>query len=239
MPGKTYRRTLILLSGGVGARIGGNTPKQYLAVGGRSILEHTLYRMKCWNEMDSLVIVADTSWQDYAKDVVEKVFADSGVSFLGFALPGENRQLSILNAITLLRDQMAEDAYVLIHDAVRPEVSEELIGKITSAMETGDGVMPYLPMKDTIYLKSEGDEIESNLNRDRLVAGQTPEAFDYHKYLKANESLSREEILAVRGSTEPAVSAGMKMVLVPGEESNYKITTKEDFERFRKSKEGK
>lgn len=246
-----YRKTCILLSGGVGARLGASTPKQYIEVNGKSILEYTLNAVKAWKTMDSLIIVADKQWWVYIEDMVRRVFLDKiketdayiqlseNFEFLGFAEPGKNRQLSIYNALLAIKDYMGKDAVVMIHDGVRPCLSAELIDRCDDAMNhrnmvqgCSDGVMPYLEVKDTVYVKDADGNISGMLDRGSLAAGQTPEFFDYGKYLKANEDLSEEEMLLIHGSTEPAVKAGMKIALVPGDEGNFKITTPEDLERF-------
>ena len=252
-----YRKTCILLSGGVGARLGASTPKQYIEVHGQPILEYTLNAIKAWKAMDSLIIVADRHWWESIDDIVRRVFSEElselGIKsrscesfrFLGFAEPGQNRQLSIYNALRALEDYMDKDAIIMIHDGVRPCLSAELIDRCDNAMNhcnsakgCNDGVMPYLEVKDTVYVKDTDGNISGMLDRGSLAAGQTPEFFDYWKYLKANEDLSEDEMMLIHGSTEPAVKAGMKITMVPGEESNFKITTPEDLERFKQIVEG-
>ncbi len=92
--------------------------------------------------------------------------------------------------------------------------------------------MPVLKMKDTVYYSADGTRIDSLLERDKILAGQAPEAFAFGLYFKANECLAKEEMLAVCGSSEPAVKAGIPVALVDGEEENFKITTAEDLRRF-------
>ena len=239
---KMHSRTCIILSGGVGVRLGASTPKQYIEVNRKSILEYTLNAIMTWESMDSLIIVADKAWHEYVRDIVYKVLGSKdsinfqNISFLGFAEPGKNRQLSIYNALKMVKDYMSTDARVMIHDGVRPCLSSELIERCNATFENSldvDGVMPYLEVKDTVYLKNSEGNISGMLDRSSLVAGQTPEFFDYWKYLKANEALSDDEMLVVHGSTEPAVKANMKIALVQGDEDNFKITTPQDLERFK------
>ena len=71
------------------------------------------------------------------------------------------------------------------------------------------------------------------LDRNCLFAGQAPEAFQLGKYYDANIQLSKEKLLTINGSTEPAVLAGLDIAFVAGEETNFKITTQEDFEQFK------
>ena len=88
-------------------------------------------------------------------------------------------------------------------------------------------------MKDTVYQSRDGKAISSLLDRNSIFAGQAPEVFLLGKYYEANRRLFPEKILEIKGSTEPAIMAGMDIVMIPGDEGNFKITTREDLERFR------
>ena len=129
--------------------------------------------------------------------------------------------------------QDIEDINVLIHDAARPLLSRELIAGCVRGVSEHDGVLPVLPMKDTVYFSEDGKIISGLLDRGEIFAGQAPECFNFKKYLAANEALLPDAIMAINGSTEPAVMAGMDVVMIPGDEKNFKITTKEDLERFK------
>jgi len=227
-----YRKTCILLSGGVGMRMNIDIPKQYIEVEGCPIIEYTLRRIISWNAMDSLIIVADKQWYDCLNGIVSRVLCNSSIIFFGYVEPGVNRQYSVINALQYIKTYEADDAVVMVHDAVRPMVSDELLSRCDGVLAGCEGVMPVLQVKDTVYRSADGIHIAGNLDRSTIFAGQTPEFFGYWKYLKANEALSEEDILKVNGSSEPAVTSGMDMRMVRGEESNYKITTIEDLERF-------
>ena len=169
----------------------------------------------------------------------------------GFSFPGETRQLSIMNGMKdikemLLREgilreagteltesgQRREKVTLLVHDAARPMVSQSLIRRCYETLAGYDGVLPALPMKDTVYLSENGIGITSLLPREQLFAGQAPELFDFEQYDRACRSFSKEQLLKFNGSTEPAVLYGLKMAAIPGDEKNFKITTKEDLRRF-------
>ena len=107
-----------------------------------------------------------------------------------------------------------------------------MISECFIAMEGHDGVLFVLPMKDTVYFSEEGKKIDSLLNRSQIFAGQAPEVFHLGRYYKANVALLPEKILSINGSTEPAILAGMDIVMISGDEGNFKITTKADLERF-------
>ena len=126
----------------------------------------------------------------------------------------------------------AEHDGVIIHDGVRPLVSEQLIGDCLAALADHDGCMPVLPMKDTIYQSSDGTKIDHLLERSTLFAGQAPEAFRLHPYAKINREASKEELSLTRGTNEIAYRHGMDVAMIPGDERNFKITTRSDLERF-------
>ena len=85
---------------------------------------------------------------------------------------------------------------------------------------------------DYVYSSMDGKTIAGLLDRSTIYAGQAPEVFLLGKYLKANQALMPEKILTINGSAEPAVMAGMDIAMIPGDEGNFKITTKADLERF-------
>lgn len=210
--------------------MGVETPKQYIKVNGRMIIDYCLHTLLTHESIDAVQIVADGMWQEAVRECVR----ENESRFRGFSSPGENRQLSILNGLEDIRNYAGDADCVLIHDAARPLVSAKQIADCLEAVRTGhDGALPVLPMKDTVYYSEDGRVVTSLLDRSRIFAGQAPEAFLLGKYVEANRFLLPERILKINGSTEPAVMAGMDIALIPGDEGNFKITTKADLERFR------
>ena len=171
-------------------------------------------------------------WRDYIRKTCFKY--DIQQKIKGFSNPGENRQLSIWNGLNDIRKYAPDDAVVVVHDAARPGLSSQLLEEGLRAIEGHDGVLPVLPMKDTIYLSKDGTHIDSLLERSRLFAGQAPEFFYLEQYYQANKNLLPEKIYRINGSTEPAILQGLDMAMIPGEERNFKITTREDLMRFQR-----
>lgn len=218
----------LVLSGGTGSRLGEDIPKQYIRVHGRMILSYCLEVLEHCDEIDGIQIVADESWHE----VIREAHCDK---LKGFSAPGVTRQGSILNGLENIRQYAEDGDIVVIHDAARPFVSEQLLSRVIEAAKQHHGAMPVLKMKDTVYYSKDGKEVMSLLDRNCIYAGQAPEAFKLGCYYEANKKLSEEEFLKINGSTEPAIMAGLDIVMVEGEEGNYKITTKEDLERFRQN----
>ena len=239
----------LILSGGTGRRMGLDTPKQYIEVGGRPIISYVLERLLLHDEIDAVQIVAEEEWRnligramDALADAAGTVESIEGVvsgaflrkKFKGFSSPGENRQLSILHGLEDIREYADDMDHVLIHDAARPLLSGEQIVDCLDAAREHDGVIPVLMMKDTVYSSEDGLTITSLLNRSQIYAGQAPEVFRLGVYYEANKRLLPDAILRINGSTEPAVMAGLDIAMIPGDEGNFKITTRTDLERFRR-----
>lgn len=220
----------LLLSGGTGTRLGSDIPKQYIEVGGRPIISYCIKRLSTHDDIDAIQIVAAPLWQEEITGWLST--ADLGKKFRGFSLPGENRQLSILHGLEDIRKYADDADGVFIHDAARPLLSAQQITECLAKLEGHDGVIPVLPMKDTVYFSADGQVITSLLERTSIFAGQAPEAFHIGTYYEANRRLLPEQILKINGSTEPAIMAGMDIAMIPGDEGNFKITTRADLERF-------
>lgn len=223
----------LILSGGIGTRLGSDIPKQYIKVNNKMIISYCLKTFFESARVDAVQIVADGRWQAEIKETMEKI--DGIGKFIGFSEPGKTRQLSIYNGLCDIRKNVPdENVFVIIHDAARPLITNKLIDECFDNVIGHDGVIPVLPMKDTVYASEDGKVITSLLDRHQIFAGQSPEVFELNKYIKANEALMPDKILTINGSTEPAVLYGMDVAMIPGDEANFKITTREDIERFEK-----
>lgn len=222
----------LILSGGTGTRLGSDIPKQYLEIGGIPIIIYSIEQLHYHSGIEAIQIVADPVWQGQIRDWLAAYGV--GGKLRGFSKPGGNRQLSILHGLEDIREYADESGYVFIHDAARPLLTEKQITDCIGSAAGHDGVLPVLPMKDTVYASTDGKKITSLLNRSEIYAGQAPEVFRLGSYYEANCRLLPEQIWQINGSAEPAVLAGQDVVMIPGDERNFKITTKEDLERFQK-----
>lgn len=224
-------KVALILSGGIGSRLASDVPKQYIEVCGKPIIAYCIETISAHEDIDAIQIVADEKWQEVLEDWVNR--ADVKGKFKGFSRPGDNRQLSIYNGLKDIETYASDTSVVMVHDAARPLLSSKMISDCFQAMEGYDGVLPVLPMKDTVYASADGKAVSALLNRSEIFAGQAPECFLLDRYLQANEMLLPDMIKKINGSTEPAIMAGMHIAMIPGDERNFKITTQSDLERFR------
>ena len=171
----------IILAGGIGARLGNAVPKQYLRVNGRMIIEYCMDIIASHEMIDGIQLVVSDEWKWDLERIIESFPSDKKNKFTGFSIPGENRQLSIYHALQDLSNIADADDCIMIHDAARPLLQAEqisaCINKLVEQDGRYDGVMPVLPMKDTVYLCENGESVSSLLNREQIFAGQAPEFF--------------------------------------------------------------
>ncbi len=221
----------IILAGGKGSRTGMKRPKQYYELEGKPMINLCLETFLTHDKIDAMQIVADDRWRSYILNHMTCLTPEAEKKFKGFSNPGENRQLSIYNALVDIKKYAKDSDIVIIHDAARPFVTKTQLSLCFDNMIGHDGVLPVLPMKDTVYL-GDGKIVTSLLDREKVYAGQTPELFLLGKYYEANLVLLPDHILLINGSSEPAILAGMDIAMVDGDEGNFKVTTEKDLEIF-------
>lgn len=224
----------ILLAGGTGTRISSDTPKQYVRAGSHMMITEALKTLLECDRIDGVCIVSEAARRTEIENDIRSAGSDVS-KIVSYADPGTNRQTSAFNGMKELigkKGEPGEKDTVLIHDAARPLLSGELLENIYSALDGHDGVMPVLPMKDTVYLSEDGNKLSGLLDRSKVYAGQAPELFLFGKYYEANAALMPDKILSVNGASEPAIIAGMDIVMIPGDERNFKVTTDADMERY-------
>lgn len=221
----------IILAGGIGSRMNmGSMPKQFLMVQDRPVISYCLEIFQKHEQVDKILIVVSDEWKAFVKEWVEK--EQIGKASL-YARPGKTRQQSIYSGLQALDGIALENDIVIIHDAARPCVTEQIITDCIGGATEKEGAMPVITVKDTVYYSKDGKYIAGLLNRDELFAGQAPESFRYGKYYRIHREMTDEEIEMIRGSSEIAYKKGMSIKLIPGWEGNFKITTLEDLEKFR------
>jgi 2-C-methyl-D-erythritol 4-phosphate cytidylyltransferase len=220
----------IILSGGVGSRMGLNQPKQYVEVNNQPIICYSIKTFLENDNTDAIVIGVADEWKDFVMENVAKLAPTKPIFY---APAGETRQYTIYNCLQKIRENgYSDNDIVVIHDAARPLLTHDLINKCCEGCRTADCIMPVIGVKDTIYLSEDGKNITSLLNRSHLWAGQAPESFVFGKYIQLHDEMSRKELLKINGSTELAFKQGLNCQMIEGDPMNFKITTPEDLSNF-------
>lgn len=213
----------VILAGGSGVRFGSGKPKQFIRVAGKRIIEHTIEAFQGSAYIDEIAIVCHPGYVDEVEEIVNI----NGFSKVRKILVGGNsRSDSSLSAINAYCDEArTRNVKLVFHDAVRPFVSERILGDIAGALGKFDAIDVAIPSTDTI-IEVENDVITNIPDRSRLMNGQTPQAFDYDVIKKAYE-LALQDPLFKATDDCGVVRKYLPEVLVyvvKGHETNLKIT---------------
>lgn len=221
------RNVAIVLSGGTGARMGAELPKQYIELAGKPVLIHTLEQIQRCEALDGVVVTASPEWKERIFQWKEEF---SLTKLLTVASAGEDRQLSIRNALIAAEPFMDSNELsgVIIQDAVRPLASVKLLSRLVSELREAPAVMPVLPITDTTYTSRDGQWVDGLLDRSTLFAGQAPEAFRYWPYLALYRDTPDDILSSMSGSCQMPYREGWRVKMIPGEQENIKITYVED-----------
>lgn len=213
------RKTIVVIpAAGSGRRMGTEEKKQYLSLCGEPMVLRTA---RVFSEMNlSMIVVAPPD----EVETMRSLLAGGGVTrVVAVVAGGTTRQASIENALGHISPEFQN---VLVHDAARCLVRPALVWRVIEALETHGAVIPALPVKDTIK-RIEGDHVESTLNRDRLVAVQTPQGFRREMLLEAY-AVAREEGLDATDDASLVEFMQQEVHVIPGDDTNIKLTTPVD-----------
>jgi 2-C-methyl-D-erythritol 4-phosphate cytidylyltransferase len=210
----------LVLAGGMGSRMG--RPKQFIELLGAPALLHTLRAFERTQEVARIYTVGDGSR-------IKVLAKEAGISkYAGCALPGESRSLSTCNGLSLL-EREGPETVVLIHDGSRCLVTPNLVRRVvaTATKDPGvDGVVPALPVSDTIKVANNGTILDT-LDRAKLHAAQTPQAFKLG-LLRKVYAIPEEHLLIATDDASLVEKAGGRVSVVAGEKTNIKLTSPED-----------
>ena len=211
----------IIPSAGSGSRFG--EVKQFKDLAGQPLIFHSINLFIRCSIIDEVVVVVQ---EKYVKPIYHDILSISAGKPIKSIAGGLNRQDSVQNGV-LAAD--SESTVVCIHDAARPFVTEDLIITSVSACEKYDGAIVALPSLDTVKL-SEGEKVKETIDRKKVWFAQTPQTFQKTKLIQALNMAKRRNLVATDESTLME-HMGFSIGLVEGHANNFKITTKEDWER--------
>ncbi|MGY1745223.1 SDR family NAD(P)-dependent oxidoreductase [Blastococcus sp. SYSU D00695] len=216
------RTVAVVLAGGTGRRVGLSTPKQLLKVAGKPIIEHTIAALNLSPHVDEIVVMMATGHLD----AVRQLLRGGAYGKVSQVLEGgETRSETTRLALRALG---REECNVLLHDAVRPLVSQRIIADCVAALHEHEAVDTAIPSADTVIRVDErtGGTIEDIPSRARLRRGQTPQGFRLSVLRRAYELADRHGDLQATDDCTVVLRhlPGVPIVVVRGEERNLKIT---------------
>ncbi len=215
----------VILAGGTGTRMGNvEKPKQFMDLGGKPIIVHTVEKFMMNHEFCGILVLTPKQWIKHTEDLLRKYVPKD--DRLEVIQGGVTRNDTIMNAIAHIekKGELSEDTIIVTHDSVRPFVTHRILEEnIRYAREYG-ACDTVIPATDTI-VESQNKQLISNIpDRSLMYQGQTPQSFRAKHLKEIYESLSDEEKKILTDACKILVIKGEQVHLVDGEESNIKIT---------------
>lgn len=209
----------VIVAAGRGERLGLDRPKAFAKLNDRPLLAESLERLEWSDWIDSVVVAAPPDWEEPVILLAEELGCGKVVAAVA---GGETRGASVRAALAEVPD---DAAVVLVHDAARPVLPEEVIDRLLTALNEGwDGVVPGLPIVDTVK-RVERDQVVETLDRDGLVAVQTPQTFIW--------PVLRAAVDTAGDATDCAAmveARGGRVKVVSGDRRLLKVTNQEDLD---------
>ena len=184
----------VICAGGIGSRMGNaEKPKQYLNVGGKPIILHTVEKFVVNEQFEKVIVLVPESWINYTRDIIKKHL--KGVEKVEVLAGGADRNSTIMNSIKYIEDNFTldDDTVIVTHDAVRPFVTHRIIMDNIEAAKTIGACDTVIPATDTIVESMDGEKISSIPDRSKVYQGQTPQSFKAKRLKELYLSLSDEE----------------------------------------------
>ena len=214
-----------ILAGGIGSRMGEkDTPKQFLTLGDKPVIVHTIEKFAINSKFDKIIVLSPKNFINYTNDLIKEYFGDNNniVVLEG----GDTRNDTLINSIDYIKDNFSidDDSIIVTHDSVRPFVTHRIIEDNIKAAKEFGACDTVVPATDTIVESVDSKLIKNIPIRDNYYQGQTPQSFKINKLSELVNSLSESESNILTDACKIFVLKNEDVYLVDGEITNIKIT---------------
>jgi 2-C-methyl-D-erythritol 4-phosphate cytidylyltransferase/2-C-methyl-D-erythritol 2,4-cyclodiphosphate synthase len=214
-----FNTIALVVAAGIGKRFGSETPKQYLSIDGKSVLEIVVEKFLQHQQIDAVAVVINEGHRSFYQD------STKGLDLLAPILGGEERQDSV--RLGLLDIAKYQPERVLVHDVARIFFTQQLISDLLSELDHYEGVIPVCQVTDTLKKLDKNYIVQETIPREEIFSVQTPQAFRYKTILNAHEDLLGKGFFTDDASLLERQNINVKAVVTNNK--NFKITTNEDF----------
>lgn len=222
--------TALIFAGGTGQRMNSRSkPKQFLELHGKPIIIYTLEHFEWHPEIDNVVIVCIEGWINELKGILQRYSITKVTSIVPGGGTGHE---SIYNGLISMKGNSAIDDIVLIHDGVRPLITEELISENIKCVKEFGSAITVEPAVESVVHSVNGVDIDSVPTRDQLYVAKAPQSFYFGKILEAYEKAKNDNILTIDSAHLLSIY-GYHMHMVRSTRNNLKITAPADYYMFR------
>ena len=214
-----------ILAGGIGSRMGGtDTPKQFLPLGNKPVIIHTIEKFVINDKIDKIIVLTPQNFINHTNHLINQYIDD--VDDIIVIEGGETRNDTLLNSINYINEHFGidDDSIILTHDSVRPFVTHRIIEDNIAAAKKYGACDTVIPATDTIVESINAKTIESIPVRDYYYQGQTPQSFNIKKLFNLINSLTEAESNILTDACKIFTLKREDVYLVEGEVTNIKIT---------------
>ena len=220
----------LLIAGGSGNRMGQSIPKQFLTVNERPVIVYTLEAFQKHPEVDVIAVVCIEGWQS----VLQAYANQFNITKLRYIIPGgKNGQDSIRNGVYELEKHFDADDIVLVHDAIRPMVSADIISDCIRVTKEKGNAITVIPCAEAMMQTEDGESSIGSYPRDRLKRTQTPQGFHLGDICDLHRRALKAGITNSVASCTLKIEMGEQVFFSIGSEKNIKLTTVEDIDIFK------
>lgn len=223
--------TAIILAGGVGSRLGANRPKQFVEVLGKPVLAYTIEIFEKNPEVDAIEIVCHKDWKDYLEDCVNT----NGFTKVKWIVDGGNTfQDSAMNGIYNLKDKISSEDYVLIQYGAAPFTSQRIVNDVIRVMQQKGSAVTATPCYQLLGSNDADGTSNTWVDRDKYIQIACPYGFEYSYLLDIYRRAEEQGLLETiePHTTSLMYALGDTLYQAYGDQTNIKITTKEDIDLF-------
>lgn len=229
---REMKNIAIIFAGGIGQRMGSNIPKQFLEVYGKPILIHTLEKFQLHDEVDLIYVGCKEEYIPYFKELVEKYHIDK-IPENGIIPGGSSGQDTIYRILKQARKYNQDDSIVLIHDGVRPIITDEVISRNIESVKQFGSAITCTPCFETPIVSYDGKRVAETPARSNVYTAQAPQSFFLGDILAVHEKVREYdpnyEGEGIVDSCTLVTTAGGEVNIIEGNRGNIKVTTPEDY----------
>lgn len=221
----------LIIAGGHGNRMGQDLPKQFLSIDDKPVISYTLEAFQRHPGIDGIAVVCIQGWE-----AAVRAFAHQSniTKLMGICTGGKNGNESIENGINMLRDlSVSPDSLVLVHDAVRPLVSADVISDCIAIAQEKGNATAVIPTAEALLTTQDQKTSTGLVDRSIVKRTQTPQAFPLQTLLDMHAQAHERGITDPVASCTLAIDLGMRVYFSRGSEKNIKLTTIEDIDIFK------
>ncbi|MDF2587714.1 MAG: 4-diphosphocytidyl-2-C-methyl-D-erythritol synthase [Anaerocolumna sp.] len=220
----------MIIAGGSGQRMNQDIPKQFINVNDKPVIVYTLEAFQRHPNIDAILVVCLEGWQEILKAYAKQF---NITKLLWVTTGGLNGQESIRNGIMVLKENCNSNDMVLIHDGIRPMVSQEIISDCISKCNLYGSAVTVIPCAEAMLLSDDHVQSTESVDRSSLMRTQTPQAFYLSKLIWAHEEAKNRGIDNSIATCTLMIELGEKVCFSTGSEKNIKLTTTDDIEIFK------